>query len=71
MKRSEEQVYPHVLSGLLTIDVEGRVWRSGFRAENRTTLGYLQVRLMIGAKRHHALAHRLVYRHFSGQPIPD
>jgi hypothetical protein len=71
VKRIEEVVYPYVLTGLLTIDSEGRIWRSGFRAENRTTLGYLQVRLMLGAKRYHALAHRLVYRHVSGQPIPD
>lgn len=36
------------------------------RAEHRTTLGYLMVRTMIDGKRHCALAHRLVYRHFMG-----
>lgn len=39
------------------------------RAENQTTRGYLQVRVMLDGKRVHALAHRLVYRHFFG-PIP-
>lgn len=40
------------------------------RAENRTGSGYLQVRVMQGGCRIHALAHRLVWRHFRGQ-IPD
>ena len=39
------------------------------RAENPTGSGYLQVRVMIGYSRAHALAHRLVWRHFNG-PIP-
>lgn len=39
------------------------------RTENQTTGGYLQVRVMVDGKRVHALAHRLVYRHFNG-PIP-
>ena len=39
------------------------------RAENRTSLGYLQVRVMTNLKRHQSLAHRLVWRHFHG-PIP-
>lgn len=84
---AEEQIYAAVLSGELTIDAEGRVWRVAARrtdrwsgrtkiipceprrAENRLPLGYLQVRVMIAGKRHHALAHRLVWRHFNG-PIP-
>ena len=71
VKRVEEMVYPSVTSGLLTIDREGRIWRAGRRAENRTPSGYLQVRLMLRGKRHHALAHRLVFRHASGAAIPD
>lgn len=39
------------------------------RAENNTG-SYLQVRVMFNGKRAHALAHRLVWRHFNG-PIPD
>ena len=39
------------------------------RAENPTGAGYLQVRVMLDRVRHHSLAHRLVYLHFSG-PIP-
>jgi hypothetical protein len=38
------------------------------RAENPTG-DYLQVRVMINGVRHHALAHRLVWRHANG-PIP-
>lgn len=40
------------------------------RAEHRASTGYLQVRVMWDGVRFHALAHRLVYRHFIG-PIPD
>jgi len=40
------------------------------RAEMINGLGYLQVRLMVAGKRHHAAAHRLVWFHFNG-PIPD
>jgi len=32
--------------------------------------GYLQVRMMVAGKRHHAAAHRLVWFHIHG-PIPD
>lgn len=39
------------------------------RAENRTGLGYSQVRTVIDGKRYHALSHRLVFLHFFG-PIP-
>lgn len=39
------------------------------RAENDTNK-YLQVRVMFNGVRFHALAHRLVWRHFAG-PIPD
>lgn len=37
------------------------------RAENPTGSGYLQVRVMIDYSRAHALAHRMVWRHFHGQ----
>lgn len=41
------------------------------RAENQTGKdGYLQVRVMIDSVRYHAMAHRLVWRHFNGRPIP-
>lgn len=36
------------------------------RAEHRVPFGYLQVRAMYAGKRHHACAHRLVWRHFKG-----
>ena len=53
-------------------------WRGGSRAipcaprraENKTGLGYLQVRTMLEGRRYHALAHRLVYRHFKGPIQP-
>lgn len=40
------------------------------RAEHPLPSGYLQVRVMFDGKRHNALAHRLVYRHFKGK-IPQ
>ena len=40
------------------------------RAEHRTPLGYLQIRAMIGDRRLHGLAHRLVWQHFFGD-LPD
>lgn len=54
-------------------------WRGGTRsipcarrrAENKTSLGYMQVRVMVNGKRHHALAHRVVYRHFKGSIPPE
>ena len=67
-KHNEERVYPAILAGLLRIDDQGRVWRGSNRAENDTGK-YLQVRVMRGKVRHHALAHRLVWLHRNG-PIP-
>ena len=57
---------------------QGNRWNSGttlrscprHRAEHPTPKGYLQIRLMTGGLRAHALAHRLVYVHLVG-PIPD
>lgn len=40
------------------------------RAEKTAGAGYLQIRVMLGGHRTHALAHRLVWLHFNG-PIPD
>lgn len=72
--QQEEKVYRAVEIGLLRIDDEGRIWRRKgrrhVRAEKLTGNGYLQVRWMVMGKRHHALAHRLVWRHFKGS-IPD
>lgn len=82
----EDDLYPAVESDLLTIDSGGRIWRHAIqrkmssgkivtipcpprRAENDTGK-YLQVRVMFEGVRVHALAHRLVWRHFNG-PIPD
>lgn len=36
------------------------------RAENKTGLGYLQIRVMVNGKRAHAGAHRVVWRFFNG-----
>ena len=83
----ENDVYPMVTEGELTIDDAGRVWRTGVRRGNRwtgetrflpceprraenDTGKYFQVRVMIDRVRYHALAHRLVWRHFHG-PIPS
>ena len=40
------------------------------RAENKTSLGYLQIRTMVDKVRAQVGAHRIVFRHFNG-PIPD
>lgn len=69
IKANEELIYPHVESGLLQIDTAGCVWRGNRRAEHSTG-AYLQVRVMRQGRRTHALAHRLVWRHFNG-PIPN
>lgn len=69
IRKSEEQVYHAVLSGMLWIDDQGGVWRGNRRAEHAAR-GYLQVRVMVNRVRHHASAHRLVWRHLNG-PIPD
>ena len=78
---NEDAVYAMVAAGMLRIDEDGRVWRTGFRrhgqvypcaerrAENQTGRGYLQVRVLIDGHRYHTSAHRLVWRHFRG-PIP-
>jgi hypothetical protein len=60
-----------------TADRRGQRWSGGSRlipceprrAENDTGK-YLQVRVMYEGHRAHALAHRLVWRHFNG-PIPE
>ena len=67
----ERTVIMAVCTGKLTIDAHGCVWRAArdgtrHRAENKTGRGYLQVRVMIGGKRYHALAHRLVWQRFMG-----
>lgn len=70
-KNVEDEVYRAVETGLLKIDSEGRIWRmwpTRRRAE-KSSGDYLQVRVMTNGIRHHALAHRLVWRHFMG-PIP-
>lgn len=41
------------------------------RAENKTTAGYLQVRMMINGVRWHTPAHRLVWRHANGALTPE
>lgn len=58
-------------SGRVRIDEHGRVFwkKNGRRAENKTGIGYLQVRVMIAGRRYHVGAHRLVWTHFNG-PIP-
>lgn len=67
--RAVEQVYRAVLDGRLEIDNEGRVWRAHKRAE--ITYGkYLRVRASVDNKLRNTLAHRLVWRHFSGRSIP-
>lgn len=83
----EDDIYPAVEAGELTIDSSGRIWRVAARrwdrwtsdvrtipcaprrAENETGK-YLQVRVMFGGVRVHALAHRLVWRHVYGS-IPQ
>jgi len=40
------------------------------RAEHRTPIGYLQIRMMTDGVRVHASAHRVVWRHLRG-PIPN
>ena len=71
--QNEEVLYNLVQSGEWRIDDKGQVWtgRTGSwqRIERRTPHGYLQVRKMIGGKRIHTGAHRLVWLHFNG-PIP-
>jgi len=41
------------------------------RAENRTNLGYLQLRLMMDGVRAHVMAHRIVYRVKCGEIPPE
>lgn len=53
-------------------DGEGRIYwtRNDRRAEHKTPLGYLQVRVMIGGKRYHVGAHRIVWTYFNGPIKP-
>jgi hypothetical protein len=71
--RPEEVILRRVEAAQFRIDSEGRIWRihpDGDRpAGNRTTLGYIQVRLMVRGRRYHVGAHRLVWWYFKG-PIP-
>jgi len=50
------------------VDADGRIYwtRNGRRAEHKTPLGYLQVRVMIAGKRLHVGAHRIVWTYFHG-----
>jgi len=80
---NEKIIYSLVESGELEIDNQGRIWRIKKKTGKKTggTIlrpckrvraerewgGYLQVRAMIGWKRYHCQAHRLVYHHFHGQ----
>lgn len=64
-----EQIYRAVLVGRLEIDNEGRVWRGHNRAE-RPYGNYLRIRARVDGTLRGTLAHRLVWRHFSGCPIP-
>lgn len=81
-KQSAESVILSLVeSGEMAIDDKGRIWRHKFRrngrlypcpcrrAEHRVPLGYLQVRALIGSKRYHVGAHRLVWSYRNG-PIP-
>lgn len=81
----EDDVYPAVEMGDLSIDEQGRIWRLAWRRTTpskqtvlvvcsprraeKDTGKYFQVRVMVDRQRFHALAHRLVWRHFRG-PIP-
>ena len=56
-------------SGKFTVDADGAVWRDGKRAEHKSSLGYLQVRVMINKIRYYTGAHRLVWHALKG-PIP-
>lgn len=78
---AEEVVLDLVTAGELEINGCGQVWRhkirrgglsyscSPRRAENRTPLGYFQVRSLIGDRRYHVGAHRLVWWYLR-HPIP-
>lgn len=66
VKRFQEDIV--WLTGKFNVDSDGRVWRSGKRAEHRVG-GYLQVRVMIDGIRYYTCAHRLVWRALNG-PIP-
>jgi hypothetical protein len=82
----DDIVYEAVEQGIFEIDSRGRVWRlwrpqtsrwggetvlvrcKRRRAENFGK--YLYIKFTIDGERVHALAHRVVYRHFMG-PIPE
>jgi hypothetical protein len=81
-KTNESVILAMVDAGVFEIDGDGRIWRlrdrrNGHdrpcerrRAEHRTPLGYLQVRVMVNGRRYHVGAHRVVWAYFNG-PIPD
>lgn len=80
---SEEIIYQFVVSGMFSIDDEGRVWRHTRRngrgvakpCETRRAEfacgAYLYVVMTIAGRTIRSLAHRLVFRHASQQAIPD
>lgn len=69
-----ERIVLAAIGDVFRVDDEGRIWRiaSGRRAENGTgeDRGYLQVRLMVDGRRHHVMAHRIVWMHRHG-PLAD
>lgn len=74
-KRPEDAIHAEIKNGRILIDEYGKFWKKSkaglVRAENKTGLGYLQVRKMVGGKRYHASAHRVAWEHFNNSIIPD
>lgn len=80
--RSEEIILQLEAAGEFEIRPDGTIWRLKVRrgnitlpcpprrAEHRTPHGYLQVRAMVGCRRYHVGAHRVIWWKFRG-PIPD
>jgi DNA-binding XRE family transcriptional regulator len=59
-----------VKSGSIELDQIGRFWKLSrgikVRAEHKTSSGYLQLRKMVGGKRYHVCAHRVVWAIHNG-----